>query len=104
MTTAKYEKNYSQGKVKAKKRHGGYSSGTIGHNETIAPEIGKTEILKVLKRFIGLILILLAAVFGKTLSSLNVPALFIIVFSYICAQAYLWFDLFDGDDDTHSKK
>ena len=83
-------------KEKSKKRRSEYSSGTLRRSETIAPVIDKTDIIRVMKRLIGIILILLAAVFGRLLSVLSAPILFFTVFAYICVQVFLWWDIFEG--------
>lgn len=48
---------------------------------------------RLFKRLIGVLLIVLAAVFGRFVGALPLPVAFLTVFTYLCIEAALWIDL-----------
>lgn len=67
---------------------------TDENNETNAPVIGKKDILRALKRLVGVLLIVLAMALGGVLTSMPAYAAYTVVFIYVCVQVLLWWDLF----------
>ena len=107
MTNVKLEQRYNEARIKNKeknkKRIHAYCSGTTAKYETNAPATTKTDTFRVLKRIIGIALIMLMAVFAKVLTLMSAPVLFATIFVYVCIQTYLWWDIFEGFKDNDEK-